>query len=357
MNKLFILGILSLFSFYICFSQKQIFTAVEKGKIDAVNQYIKEGKSLDVSFGYEICLERGEKKTYQKNLMECAINYEQWQILDLFIENKSKFNNYQEIISKAFASSISWGKMDLVKKLLAEGADMNTVCESCYNQNALQIALNYKYYEIFHFLVDNGAFINDHQNDFGYTLLMIAVIIEDKDIVEMIMNKDVAIDLPDNENYTPIMVAAENGNLEIFNILKDHNATLEGLTPDGENILALATKGNNLEIVKYLVNEAGMNVNTGDVYNNTLMVLAVKNRSLEMVQFLIEKNANLDECTNDGDYAVGLAIEQDDLEIAKTLIEAGADIWEFDYLKFARKCTKDDEFLKYLEKKIEGEED
>ena len=243
------LSLLVCFTLNHTYSQKKIFNAIEKGKIEKVRQYIADGNSLDVTYGYKVQLENGEKRTYSKTLMECAIYYEQYEILDLLIENKGKYKNYKNQVSKAFASSTSKEDLGLMKKLLAEGADINAICESCYDQDALMIAMNYKNNDIINFLIKKGITIDNRQNDFGYTLVMLAVILENKDILQTFIDKGVDVDIPDNEGWTPIMVAASNGNLELFNVLKDNKASFDGISTDGEDILYVAVMGENLDII------------------------------------------------------------------------------------------------------------
>ena len=350
---LFLLSVLTINNI---FSQKKIFYAIEKGQIDVVKQYIADGNDLDVTCGYKAEIEDGAKQVFDRTLMECAIYYDQNEILDLLIENKEKFKNYKDQISKAFASSISKGNMKLIKKLLDEGADINTICKSCYNQDALMIALNYKNHDIVNFLMEKGITIDNRQNDFGYTLVMLAVILEDKDILQVFIDKGVDINIPDNDGWTPVMVAASNGNLEIFNLLMDNDAILDRINTDGEDALLIAISGENSDIIKYLIEIADMDASTQDAYGNNPIIVAVKNQNTDIVKYLIEKESYLDQVNEDGDYALTIAIELNNIELAKILIEAGTNLWELDYLKFARKYIKDEEFLKYLEEKIEGGE-
>ena len=99
-----------------------------------------------------------------------------------------------------------------------------------------------------------------------------------------------------------------------------------------------------------------MDVNTQDAYGTNLIIIAVGNQNADILKFLIEKEAFLDQINEYDDFALTIAIEQNNIELAKMLIEAGTDLGVFDYLKFAKKHIKDEEFLKYLEEKIEGEE-
>ena len=89
-----------------------------------------------------------------------------------------------------------------------------------------------------------------------------------------------------------------------------------------------ASNSNDIELVKFLISK-GADVNLLSEYIYTPLHHAVMNNSIEMVKLLIENGADINVNANDEiDYPISLAIEgrRSNEEIAKVLIEAGADL-------------------------------
>jgi len=334
----------------ISFSQSKIFKAIQNDDVNYVSEYIKKGKDLNVVNNVKLVNEYDQKtEKYSYELFEYAANHGNEEIIKLFLSNKDKFSNFQISLNKAFAASISNGKLEITKLLFEAGADVNSVCNLCYGQTAIQIALEYSYFDIFNFLLKNGADLKV-QNSNGRTLLHSVSHTGNVEVAKILIDNDLDINAEDNDGATPLIYAAINGNLELFMLLVDKGANLSAIENDSSDVLMNAASGGNLDIVNYLLNK-NFNVNYQNKDGDTPLLFATIDKQLQVVKLLIDKGADIDLSNKKEETALLWAIWNDDAETAKFLVDNGANLFYMDYLKQAKKYIKDKDFIKYLAEK------
>ena len=199
-------------------------------------------------------------------------------------------------------------------KLLREkyNADINMD-----NGILLEIAIKNNDHNIIDYLLDNGFRINGGQNDFlllacknsnfklmklliekynadidvdNSRLLEIALTNNNSIIVDYLLDSGIRINGKQNDF---LLLASKNFNLELVKLLINvHNAdpcvtgTINGTTP-----LIQAIKGNNKEVVYYLINECNVDINCPDVNGKSPIDFARKNNMYSIKYFLIQHGA------------------------------------------------------------------
>ena len=122
-----------------------------------------------------------------------------------------------------------------------------------------------------------------------------------------------------------IMLAIRNGHLEIVKYLVEEKGFDINATYMDENIfLTKAIEDGQLEIVKYLV-ENGVDINAKDKDGKTTLIKVVENRNLEIVKYLVDNGANVNAKNKDGKTALNLlfAIADDEIETIESLENEG----------------------------------
>jgi len=97
------------------------------------------------------------------------------------------------------------GRLEKVKRLLAEGADVNT--RSRCAQTALMEAAEAGHLEVVKLLLDNGADINA-RNGFGWTVLMHAVFRNHLEVARLLLIKGADINAKEKDGKTALWMAA-----------------------------------------------------------------------------------------------------------------------------------------------------
>lgn len=77
----------------------------------------------------------------------------------------------------------------------------------------------------------------------------------------------------------------------------------------------------NIEVMRYLIEQQGANVNTKASAGDTILFNSCLNGNLELVEYLIEHGADIDVTDNDGENILIDACENGNLELVKYLVE------------------------------------
>ena len=142
------------------------------------------------------------------------------------------------------------GDLAQVKKLLADGADINSA--DLKGRTALIEAAWGGYTDIVKLLVESGADI-DCADSSGFTPLMRAVEDEHVAVVTCLLQKGANVNTRGNvRGSTPLMLAAENGSVKLIELLLKHGAKINALDQFEETALARAYRMEQLGAVNLL---------------------------------------------------------------------------------------------------------
>ncbi|KAF7175044.1 hypothetical protein CNMCM7691_005512 [Aspergillus felis] len=180
-------------------------------------------------------------------------------------------------------------------------------------------------------------------NERCHNLLAIAAMAGSKPICKNLVERGLQVDLqlPSSEYGSALAAAARMGQLETVKFLVKEagaNVNMPLQPPAGQfgSALAIAAFWGQIEVIKYLVKEAGADVNLPftprspgwDAFSSALEAAAYTSRD-DVVKFLVqEAGADLNVQLPSGKYGSALAAAQNgDIEIVKFLVqEAGANV-------------------------------
>jgi ankyrin repeat protein len=139
-----------------------------------------------------------------------------------------------------------------------------------------------------------GADVNEAQPD-GTRPIHWAVYQVDYELLDALIAKKAKVNVTNEFGSTPIAEAAKLGDARLVKTLLDAGAEPEGANQDGETALMLAIKAGELPVVELLI-KAGANVNTVEKFHNQTPLMwaasAPKNAG-GIVRLLLSKDANL----------------------------------------------------------------
>ncbi|KAL2089346.1 hypothetical protein ACEWY4_014034 [Coilia grayii] len=144
-------------------------------------------------------------------------------------------------------------------------------------------------------------------------------------IITALIDNGADVNTQDTQGYTPLLLAAELGNVEAFNALMGKKANLEGRLSNSITALHLAVQSGSVTITQVLL-EKGVAPNiTGPRDQTPLHMAALHNRPA-LVGLLLRAGAEVNTVTQDGHTALHLASQRGQSEVVGQLVRARADL-------------------------------
>lgn len=169
-----------------------------------------------------------------------------------------------------------FGLVEIVSKLLDDGLNVNSADPS-YKQTPLMYACRRGKTDTVARLLERGADVNQYSQRDSVALFD-AVDNGVAETVELLLaHKELDVNTihPRRFNRTALMLAAQNGNLQIFDALLNRpGAKLDKKDLDGNTALSLATIAGQYEIVATLLEHKGIDVNSQNSHGSTALILA-----------------------------------------------------------------------------------
>lgn len=239
-------------------------------------------------------------------------------------------NSYWHIVLKLLSlgtdcSSLNWnplmiacvkGQIDIVKK------ELNKFSYNAIDANGntpLILAVIYENIEIIDLLLQYKSVIDVFNFDLK-TPLYIAVASMNYEIVKTLLEAGASPDVPRRSATLPLVEAIKLNNYDIINELIFHDANLNVITNDGKSPILIAVQYNNLSVVKLLLSE-GANPNTMTTHSWTPLMWAACYSNQEMVNELLAKNADISVKNDKGKTVIDVAIAAGCYDLANFLFQ------------------------------------
>ncbi len=179
------------------------------------------------------------------------------------------------------------------------------------------------------------------------------------------------VDVENVKGVTPLILAAQSGELELFKLLEEKGANESHVTLSGSTAalqaahfgrlpilrhllmknrqllelanyhhttpLMRASQEDHLDVVKFLC-EMGATVNRKNMQAMTALMLAAQRGNAKVCEYLIQEGADLNAMTQQASTSLVLACKRQHLETVKVLVRAGAEL----FVKDARGRTARD---------------
>ena len=239
--------------------------------------------------------------------------------------------------SPALITATKDGDFETVRSLLAKGVNVNEPAPD--GSTALLWAVHQSDLRMVRALVGAGAYLHAI-NRYGVTPLLEASRTGDTPIIAELLKAGADVRKSNHpEGETPLMAASRTGNLSAVELLlkagSDPNATD---TYQNQTALMWASEEGQVDVVNALL-AAGANPNAKAHVSElttrknadhatggfTALMFAVRNGHENVVRALAKGEADLKATNGDGVTATAIAIENDRFDLARTLLDLGAD--------------------------------
>ncbi|CAI8035374.1 Ankyrin-3 [Geodia barretti] len=222
-------------------------------------------------------------------------------------------------------TAVSSGDKDEVKMLLSKGADPNA-SPPMIEFTPLMEASRQGNVEIAGLLLDKGADPNRTNNE-GWTALMAATNNGRYGTVDILLQKEQTRTCK-TIGWSALMAAVYKRHDEVALRIIQAGATPHLQDKNHTNAILLAIATNEQDrVVEALLErvEDPSQLDLQDSYGETVLIFACKNRNLELVKRLLSMKANPNLCNNHGETPVLIATKWGDTEIVQELLDNYAD--------------------------------
>jgi ankyrin repeat protein len=209
--------------------------------------------------------------------------------------------------------------------MYAVGARVSSLNEGQYDEK-LNISRRFSYYdqnryEIVKYLIDQGASVDKVDGD-GNSPLIYAAEIGNLDIVRgLVDTKQVEINQAKRDGMTVLMVASGSGHAKVVQYLIELGAILYKIDKDGRTALMHAAKSGHLDVVKVLNDTKTVDLNQTNNQGKTALMIAAENGHVDVVKYLVEQGAAVDKVDQEGWFALTHAAKAGHLDIVKFFID------------------------------------
>ncbi|MGD8809132.1 MAG: ankyrin repeat domain-containing protein, partial [Gammaproteobacteria bacterium] len=193
-------------------------------------------------------------------------------------------------------------------------------------------------------LIDAGADVS-LANDYGATPMSLAAEVADTEIIRLLLAAGADADSANPEGQTALMAVARTGNTEAARLLLDHGASVNARESwGGQTALMWASARRHPDMMELLI-ASGADLDARSIHRDyqrhvtaegrpknldsggfTPLLYAARENCIACVDMLLEHGADIDLPDPDGVSALLLAIMNANWDLAKRLIEAGADV-------------------------------
>jgi ankyrin repeat protein len=177
----------------------------------------------------------------------------------------------------------------------------------------------------------------DISDDPTFTELTRAVVRRQVAVIRFLLLNGANVDGFDHRRFTmtPILVAAEMGDVEMLKLLCDAGAHLETRDDFGSTALNIAALSGRIKAVEFLLSR-GADVNSKADRGDTALMVASRDGRTALVKILLKARADVNIATETG--ATALMVAADDADLVELLLNAGAKIDAVDKKGWTAMC-------------------
>ncbi|XP_071094668.1 ankyrin repeat domain-containing protein 50-like [Haliotis cracherodii] len=122
------------------------------------------------------------------------------------------------------------------------------------------------------------------------------------------------------QGRTSLMMAAQKGHRRIFDLLIRNGANILLVDHNGNKILHLACIGGHVDMVKYVLSQCGVDINSKDKSGKTPLMKAVYHGHRDVFEFLVSKGANMSLVDKVGDNILHVASVKGHVKMVKHIL-------------------------------------
>ncbi|XP_044576954.1 putative ankyrin repeat protein RF_0381 [Cotesia glomerata] len=251
------------------------------------------------------------------SVIQFAIINSDDEFIDFLLANNISLSKTTKSLGMALDVAIKKQKLDVVKKLVTSGAEINPTPHLCKTLFPLHLAIDYGNYDITEFLVMSGAEVNAkvHKATFNsacynFSALNLAISKMDIRVIKLLLDNNAIIDQASDEVHSSLHLAARLNRVDIIQILEEFGVKFE-VIKDQEYTLEFdaAIRHDNMDIVNFFFKNCDNFLDISDSYGDTVAHLAVQFSCINILRYLLDCGTNINIINYDNSSLLDIAME------------------------------------------------
>ncbi|XP_033121320.1 serine/threonine-protein phosphatase 6 regulatory ankyrin repeat subunit C-like isoform X2 [Anneissia japonica] len=219
--------------------------------------------------------------------------------------------------------------VDIVKILLEYEADtyvstkltQETPLHYCARSGNTHILL-----EMVKYLGQDSQLALNKQSKNGWSPLLVASEQGHVDIVKILLSYNARVDVFDEHGKAALHLASENGHKEVADVLLWHKAFVNAKSKIGLTPLHLAARSGHNDLVELLIHTHNASIDALSLAKKTPLHMAAQFGQLKVCETLLQLKADSNATDNHGQTPLHLAAENDHAEIVKLFLQHKPDL-------------------------------
>ncbi|MBL0725781.1 MAG: ankyrin repeat domain-containing protein [Alphaproteobacteria bacterium] len=240
-----------------------------------------------------VLIREGAKTNIQSEFGETALSYamilRDRKLIKELLDNRADPNIPDDHLTTPLMDAVFNGETDIAKMLISKGASLVDV--DYINRSSLVYAILGGSLKSVELTLSEKSNIEDTEDEFGWTPLILAANMGNVNIVKILLNERADINGTGRQKETALMRASFVRNTEVVKILLDNDVDVEAVDRLGKTALMWAAEGGFGEIIEMLI-EKGANPFALDVEQRDPVDIAIS-QSKTMAASIIEEKQNI----------------------------------------------------------------
>ncbi|KAL4727025.1 hypothetical protein ACLX1H_005925 [Fusarium chlamydosporum] len=285
-------------------------------------------------------------------LLKLAIENEHLNMAGLLLNSGAEVNAKSELDrgNRAVHHAAKTGQLEMVMLLINKGSKLD--CKNLFSQTPLSLAAEHGFLAVVQYLLQKGADPGTRDEypwdtplyftlENGHTLIADELIENGANLAPFLHSHSPGFTLHDSvlrrlserpnlfkfrddEEYTPLMCAAERGDERVLEYLPA-SAELDSRNDCGETALMIAARRGLKNMVQQLMDK-GADIESRNESGETALAIVARRGHEDVVQQLIDKGADIESRNESGETALAIAVRWGRKDVVQQLMDEGADI-------------------------------
>ncbi|XP_067423322.1 E3 ubiquitin-protein ligase MIB2 isoform X5 [Emydura macquarii macquarii] len=251
-------------------------------------------------------------KNQGRTALQVAAHLGQVEVVKILLQANASIDLRDEEGDAALHYAAFGNQAEVARVLVSQGA--NTDLLNNAKCTALYVAVNKGFTEIVRILCEHNCDVS-LPDSFNDTPLHYAITADLKSIIEILTDvPNIDFTVQNRQGFNLLHHAALKGNkLAIKKILARARQLVDAKKEDGFTALHLAALNNHMEVAEILIKEGRCDVNLRNNRNQTPLHLAVTQGHMDLVQLLVREGSDVNAEDEDGDTAMHIVLERQQL--------------------------------------------